>query len=526
MPAPYRDPKSIAGKPLAVAERTQLLVIGAGAAGLACAIEGARIGRSVVLVDENPVPLETMGLDVPWHFGGRAGGAVRNTTAMMEAIVASDPAITEAFDAGVDVRLGTTAWGLYANGPNVGWLPGVVAGLAAEGKSSMIGADAVVVASGRRDMGIAFPGWELPGVMGITAAWQLAHRYRALDARRAVVLGSSAETLHAAACLQAAGVEIAAIVEQASAPVADIAVAGAEALLAHTVARVVGGAAGVESVLVHRVRPDSRPIPGSERSITCDTVLLGIGAVPVVELLDALGCRMEFRAERGGYVPVLNDRQETSVPGVFAAGDCAGVWPAKTLAREIAEAEGRRAAGGMGETHTPGAPTVELGAYRLAWVRASVIGTDGAPYVCQCEEVTARDILEVRPPRYLGWPEDRRNARDLSLLLGAGAPNPDQVKRLTRAGMGLCQGRRCREQIAALLALSGGVELEAIALATHRAPVRPLKLSIAAATAEPPGMAEHWDTWFGMPSQYVPYWEAPESYTAADADRTAEAASE
>ena len=519
MPEPYRDPKSIAGKPLPVAETTQLLVIGAGPAGLACAIEGARLGRSVVLVDENPVPLETMGLDVPWHFGGRASGAARNASAMMEAIVASDPAITQAFDAGVDVRLGTTAWGLYANGPNVGWLPGLVAGLATDATSWMIGAESVVVAAGRRDMGLAFPGWELPGVMGITAAWQLAHRYGALDARRAVVLGSGAETLHAAACLQAAGVEIVAIVEQAQAPLASGATA--EMLLGHAVARAEGGVSGVEAIVLHRPG-----VPNSERRIECDTVLLGVGAVPVVELMDALGCRMSFRADRGGHVPVLDDRQQTSVPGVYAAGDCAGIWPGKSLSRAIAEAEGRRAAGGAGPVEAPTAPGFDLAAYRLDWVRASVIGAAGAPYVCQCEEVTARDILEVRPPRYLGWPEDRRNTRDLSLLLGAGPPNPDQVKRLTRAGMGLCQGRRCREQIAALLALGGGVGLDAIPQATHRAPVRPLKLSIAAETAEPPGMEEHWDTWFGMPSQYVPYWEVGDTYTAADADRTGEAASE
>ncbi|MGH7211399.1 MAG: (2Fe-2S)-binding protein, partial [Acetobacteraceae bacterium] len=188
--------------------------------------------------------------------------------------------------------------------------------------------------------------------------------------------------------------------------------------------------------------------------------------------------------------------------------------------------EGRRAAGGSVPVAGPGVATFDLAAYRMEWVRASVIDAAGEPYVCQCEEVTARDILEVRPPRYLGWPEDRRNTRELSLLLGAGAPNPDQVKRLTRAGMGLCQGRRCREQIAGLLALGAGVGLDAIPLATHRAPVRPLKLSAAAETAEPTGMAEHWDTWFGMPSQYVPYWETAPTYTAADADRTSEVASE
>ena len=80
-----------------------------------------------------------------------------------------------------------------------------------------------------------------------------------------------------------------------------------------------------------------------------------------------------------------------------------------------------------------------------------------------------------------------------------------RVKRLTRAGMGLCQGRRCREQVAALLALASGARLRDIPLASHRAPVRPLPLSVVARTEERAEMTRHWDTSSGMPSQYVPY---------------------
>jgi hypothetical protein len=149
-------------------------------------------------------------------------------------------------------------------------------------------------------------------------------------------------------------------------------------------------------------------------------------------------------------------------------------------------------------------------------VRATVVEAAGEPYVCQCEEVTAREILELRPPRYLAWPDDRRNTRTLRQLLGEAPPNPDLVKRLTRAGMGVCQGRRCREQVAALLGLGGGVSLRDIPLASHRAPVRPVPLSVVAATNEPTEMTAQWDTWFGMPPQYVPYWDAPRFYTVAD----------
>ena len=192
------DPKSVAGRNLLIRERTDLLVIGAGPAGLACALTAAGQGRQVVLVDENPVDATTMGDDVPLLFGGRVGGAVRNRNAMLEALIASDPEIADAFEAGIDLRFGTACWGLYAPGPSVGWLPGPVAAMMDESRSWMIAANQVVVATGRRDMGLAFPGWELPGVIGAMAAVRLADRYGALEARRAVVLGTTAEALQAA----------------------------------------------------------------------------------------------------------------------------------------------------------------------------------------------------------------------------------------------------------------------------------------------------------------------------------------
>ncbi len=520
------DPRSTANAKLTVTEHTDVLVVGAGPAGLAAAIAAAAHGMSVVLVDENPIPPETMGDDVPLHFGQRMSGAVRNRTAMTEAMLASEPALADAMEAGVDIRLGTIVWGLYANGPSVGWLPGKVAGLSDGETSWMLGFTAAIVATGRRDMGLAFPGWELPGVMGATAAERLATRYGALDARRAVILGSSAEALLAAVAVCRAGVQVTAVVEQAAAPIGpaalldELAAAGVPILTRHVIVSAEGGTDGVTGAALMRLDEDGGRIAASATTMECDTIVLGIGAVPVIELLDAIGCRSVFSPARGGHVPVTDASQMTSLPGIYAVGDCAGVWAVKSTGRAVAEAEGRRAAAHVAQAaqpahgldEAPAEPLVDLSAYRLAWVRSAVVDAMPAPggaeaHVCQCEEVTAREILEVRPPRYLGWPQPLRNSADLSALLGNGPPNADQVKRLTRAGMGLCQGRRCREQVAALLALGAGVGLGEVPLATFRAPVRPLALGLAGSLPESPEMAEHWDVWFGIPGQVATPWE-------------------
>jgi len=159
---------------------------------------------------------------------------------------------------------------------------------------------------------------------------------------------------------------------------------------------------------------------------------------------------------------------------------------------------------------TPDIPVCDLSANRLSWVRASVLGSSTDPTVCQCEEVTAAEMLSLRPPRYLGW-----TARTSCQEQHEPPSNPDVVKRLTRAGMGACQGRRCREQIAALIALESKMTLADIPLATYRPPVRPLTLAQLASLPESPAMAPHWDSWFGMPTQWFPFWRVPAAYTVA-----------
>jgi thioredoxin reductase len=511
VPAATVDPKSLFEKFPGAREHVEVLVIGAGQAGLAAAIEAARLGAVVKLVDENPVSGELIGMDVPLFYGGRAGSRVQNKERMLEQIVSTDPRIEEAFEAGVDVALGVHAWGAFVNGPGLRTLPGALVALADETDTWLCGFDRLILATGARDLVMFFEGADQPGIMGAQALHALLARYESFDGRTLVILGSDAFAVETATLALDRGLAVAALVEVRDAPQADasaLTTRGVEILCGHVIRAAERGPFGTTGAVL--VGPD-----GVERRIACDTICLAIDRVPSVELLDVVGAELVLDGARGGYVPRLTAGSATSLPNVLVAGDCAGVHTGSIGDGETAADQGRAAARqalrSLGRTVDESAPRsftsggADRHAYRLDWMRALLAVGDPGVLACQCEEVTRGELFGVRPPRYLGPPGEAAGKRDLATLLRDGPVNQDQIKRLTRACMGACQARRCREQIAMMLAIGSGRGLEGVPLAGYRAPVRPLPLGLLGKIEEIQAMRENWDVWFGIPTQWVPY---------------------
>jgi len=384
------------------------------------------------------------------------------------------------------------------NGPALRALPAPMVGLADEARSWMCGFERLILATGARDVALAFPGWDQPGVVGANGLDALVRRYDAFAGRRIAVLGAGELGVATALAAQARGLEVAAVVE-ALEPTPDsaerLAAAGIPLLAGHTPRRAVGGRDGVERLIV--TGPG-----GAEVEIACDTVCLAVGLAPAIELLNAAGGRIIPDSSRGGHAPAL-EGWATSLPGVFAAGDCAGLAAGEAEAAEQGRQAARQALTGAVEgTARPGP---DAWAYQSAWFEALTREADPATIVCQCEAVTRGDLLEMRAPRYLGDPTPASRARGLATLIADGPPNQDQVKRLTRAGMGPCQGRRCREQVALTLAQAAGVPVARIPLALHRPPVRPLPLQVMADWEETAAMTQGWEIWFAIPGQWSAY---------------------
>ena len=437
------DRHAIDGKIRPADERFDVVVVGAGTAGTAAAIAAAKDGGTVLLIDENPVRGDLIGTDVPLFFGGRMTAAVQSPERMVEQLFASNPALEEAFDAGVDVRLGTCVWGLYVNGPAMRALPEPLLGIADGEGAKMVGFGRLLLATGARDVVLGFEGWNRPGVMGAQGFAMLLTRYDALASRRILVVGGGELGRSTARLALDRGLEVAGIVDLGEIePVGDIPL-----FPFHTIASAEGGIDGVERAVLASLSGDERT------TLDCDTIVLAITTAPATELLDAAG----------------------TVPGetIELIGDCATV------------------------------PRPEP-ALLAAW--SAALGRHASPdtMVCQCEEVTRADLIGVQPPNYLDRPPAMA-ARSLSTLLNDGPAHPDQIKRLTRAGMGACQGRRCREQVACLLAAEQGTTPDRVPIASFRAPVRPIPLGILADWNERPEMAAGWDVWFGIPTQWLPY---------------------
>ncbi len=192
---------------------------------------------------------------------------------------------------------------------------------------------------------------------------------------------------------------------------------------------------------------------GTWREMACDTVVLAVDAAPNVEMADLLGAGIDWHAAQGGFVAARLPA------GVAITGDAAGTAPVA----------------------------------RAGWMAHAL--ADPSRMICACEEVRAGDLRDLRPPRYLGAEGPQAG------LAAIGNGSQDQVKRLTRAGMGPCQGRRCRDSVQALLAQPEP------RMASYRAPLRPLPLAVLSALEEDPALRANWTGWFGIAEQWLPHWE-------------------
>lgn len=484
-----------------------LAVIGAGPAGLAGAVTASELGLSVALLDASGQPGGQY-----YRHPSPALGATRP-----EALHHNWPAFAALLRrlaaAEVTHLAGHHVWTVVAAPDAAGsWDVHALTGANGdEDRPGRVRARAVLLATGAYERQLPFPGWTLPGVVGAGGAQAMLKSALALPGRRVVVAGSGPLLLAVAASLAAAGARVPAVVEASDylgyarrpgallsqpAKLAEAAVHGA-ALLRHGVrlrtrsaVTQVHGSDRVEAVTVSRLDRQWRPVRGSGRRIACDALAVGHGLVPQLELAVGLGCTTR-RTVDGTHALELGPLQETSVPGIWAAGETGGVGGFQLAFTEgelaglaiAARLRGRAVAGeGRRSPRVLRRRRARLRAFADAMAAVHAPGPgwpqwlDDATEVCRCEEVTAGRIREA--------------------VADYGARDARTVKLLTRAGMGWCQGRMCGAAVACLAAQAQGPRRAQGAQpepSPERRPLAvPVRLGALAALDEPnsPGTAE------------------------------------
>ncbi len=307
-----------------ITDTPDILIVGAGPAGLAAAVEAAGRGASVRVVDENTRPGGQLLKQTHKFFGSE------RHFAGTRGVDIGAKLIQEAREHGVDIWLET---------PVVGVFDGLVVMAVKQERLLGFRPRCTVFATGAGENAAAFPGWTLPGVITAGAAQTFVNVHRVPVGERAVVVGSGNVGLIVAYQLMQAGIDVVAIVEALpniggwGVHAAKVRRLGIPILPRHTI-KEARGDSHVDQVVIQQIDERFRPVAGTEKLLEVDTVCLAVGMTPRTRLAEMAGCRLANVPALGGKVPVHSLGMETSVTGLYVAGDVSGIEEASTAIEE------------------------------------------------------------------------------------------------------------------------------------------------------------------------------------------------
>ncbi|MGW4988119.1 sarcosine oxidase subunit alpha family protein [Streptomyces mirabilis] len=421
----------------AVHAHCDLLVVGAGPAGLAAAAAAARSGARVILADDQP----------------ELGGSLLGTAEHLDWVAD----VTGQLDNAPEVRVlrRTTVFGYYDDNHL----------LAVERRTNHLGADApehvsrervwrirarrVVLATGAHERSLAFADNDRPGVMLAASARTYVNRHGVLPGRHAVVLTTNDSAYAAALDLTAAGVDIVAIVDTRPTPgewAERARQAGIEVVAGHAVT----GTKGDARLTAVTVAPYGESV--GQREFTADLLLVSGGWNPVAHLFSQSGGKLRYDEALGSFVP------DTCRQAVEVVGSASGVLdPAEVLAQGAAA--GARAI--EAEGYTPQAPRLPAVAARPRQTPAMhvyvVPGASDAPRFVDLQ----RDVT----------------VDDLARAAGAGLRSVEHTKRYTTAGTANDQGKTSGVLASGVVAELLGVDISALGTTTFRPPYTPVSFA-------------------------------------------------
>jgi thioredoxin reductase len=297
-----------------------MVCIGAGPAGLAAAVEAARNGVDVVVYDENERPGGQLFKQIHKFFGSR------EHRAQERGFDIGNSFLTEARELGVEVSLNSVVLGIYENG---------ALNVMIRDRIEQVKAEKTLVATGASENMIPFPGWTLPGVIGAGAAQTMANIHGIRPGNNILMVGSGNVGVIVSYQMIQAGAQVAAVIDAApkiggyAVHAAKIARAGVPFFMSHTI-KEAQGKERVEGAIIIEVDDNWNPLPGTEKQFEVDTVCIAVGLNPATQLIRMAGCKMANSPVLGGQLPAHDLNQETSIKGLYVAGDASGIEEAST----------------------------------------------------------------------------------------------------------------------------------------------------------------------------------------------------
>ena len=338
-----------------------IAVIGAGPAGLMAATVAAQAGAHVVLFEAGGwlggrLGLQTQPLQGPHSIYHDATG-----------VEFCERLVEDAQRSGVDIRPDTPVQGVSkkADGFAIEFQGG--------DRSSVLEVRGLILTTGSVEPSGEFPGSSLRGVMLSGDAQERLVLHGETPGSRAVMVGSDNAGLLIAQALRMAGTEVVAVIEPEqrvvgrefnAAPLRD---AGVEILTSTGIVEA-DGHDRVVAVTVAELSDEGRPIVKGQRRFELDTICLALPRTPRTGLADELGCPTADAQVLGGTIPLHTGRMATPVPGLYVAGDIAGVENG-AAALESGRLAGLGLSEELGHRHPDAARHVNLARGRLGYLR-------------------------------------------------------------------------------------------------------------------------------------------------------------
>lgn len=300
---------------------TEIAVVGGGPAGLSAALSAALSGAKVTLIERNKKLGGQLNKQTHKFFGSQKQYASARGIEISE-ILENGARKNE----NIEVLTDSTVLGLYEDG---------VLTVEQKDKYKKFKPERIIVATGASEKFLAFPNNDLPGIYGAGAVQTLMNEYGVKPGNNVLMVGAGNIGLIVSYQLMQAGVNVKAIIDAAPkiggylVHASKIRRLGIPILTSHTI-KYAHGKESVEGATIWELDNDWQPIVGTERNLDVDIICISVGLSPLADLLWQIGCEMKYVQELGGHVPIRDENLETSIEGVFIAGDAAGIEEASS----------------------------------------------------------------------------------------------------------------------------------------------------------------------------------------------------